>query len=279
MLKSNRTYLLYSFGSQWYSLHSTCKNSSSLSLLRVTLPCFGSIFLRVSVSFLCSLVGLIEPSHCLSPVPGPEPLPTYFTINLKRCTPITLVFPHLYFVFSLLCGGLVIKSCLTLATLWTVAHHAPLSMAFPRQENWNGLPFPSPRDHPNPGIEPGSPALQVDSCLAGRFFTNWATREILPYAFHHLCVHACVLNHFSCVWLFKTLWTIAFQSPLSMRFSGQEYWSGLPLPSPGDLPDPGIEPTSLLSPALAGGFFTTSTNWEVHSITHVCLILWCICLT
>ena len=47
-----------------------------------------------------------------------------------------------------------------------------------------------------------------------------------------------------------------------MGFSKQEYWSGLPFSSPGDLPNPGIEPTSLLSPALAGGFFTTSTTWE-----------------
>ena len=49
---------------------------------------------------------------------------------------------------------------------------------------------------------------------------------------------------------------------LSMRFSRQEYWSGLPCPPPGDLPDPGIKPTSLKSPALADGFFTTSATWE-----------------
>ena len=54
--------------------------------------------------------------------------------------------------------------------------------------------------------------------------------------------------------LFVTPWTAAYQAPPSMGFSRQEYWSGLPSPSPGDLPDPGIEPTSL---ALAGGFFTT----------------------
>ena len=54
----------------------------------------------------------------------------------------------------------------------------------------------------------------------------------------------------------------AHQTPLSMGFSRQEYWSGLPFPSPGDLPNPGIEPTSLTSPALVGGFFTTSTTWE-----------------
>ena len=60
-------------------------------------------------------------------------------------------------------GGLVAKSCLTLVTPWTVAHQAPLSMGFSRQEYWSGLPFPSPGDLPDPGIEPGSPALQADS--------------------------------------------------------------------------------------------------------------------
>ena len=50
----------------------------------------------------------------------------------------------------------------------------------------------------------------------------------------------------------------------SMGFSRQEYWSGLPCPPPGDLPDPGMEPTSLMSPALKGGFFTTSITWEAH---------------
>ena len=57
-----------------------------------------------------------------------------------------------------------------------------------------------------------------------------------------------------------TLWTIACQAPLSMEFSRQEYWSGLPCPSPGVLPDPGIEPVSLMSPEFSGGLFTTSTT-------------------
>ena len=60
-------------------------------------------------------------------------------------------------------GGLVAKSCLTLVTPWTVACQAPLSMGFSRQEYWSGLPFPSPGDLPDPGIEPASPALQADS--------------------------------------------------------------------------------------------------------------------
>ena len=63
-------------------------------------------------------------------------------------------------------GGLVTKLCPTLVTPWTVACQAPLSIGFPRQECWSGLPFPSPGDLPNPGIEPRSPALQADSLPA-----------------------------------------------------------------------------------------------------------------
>ena len=68
-----------------------------------------------------------------------------------------------------------------------------------------------------------------------------------------------LMNHvpscFSRVCLFVTLWTVGRQALLSMRFSRQEYWSGLPYPPPGDLPYPGIKSVSLISPALAGGFF------------------------
>ena len=75
---------------------------------------------------------------------------------------------------------------------------------------------------------------------------------------HH---HACMLSCFSHAGLFATPWTVAQQAPLSMGFSRQEYWSGLLCLSPGDLFDLGIEPTSLVSPASAGSFFSTST-WE-----------------
>ena len=70
----------------------------------------------------------------------------------------------------------------------------------------------------------------------------------------------CVFSRFSCVQLLVTLWTVARQAPLSTGFPRQEYWSGLPRLPPGDLPVPGIELTALASPALAGGFFTTSTT-------------------
>ena len=74
------------------------------------------------------------------------------------------------------------------------------------------------------------------------------------------CAH--VLSGFNRVWLFVIPWTVACQAPLSMRFSRQEYWSGLPCSPQGVLPDPGIKPPSLMSPALAGRFFTTSATWD-----------------
>ena len=69
-----------------------------------------------------------------------------------------------------------------------------------------------------------------------------------------------VLSHFSRVRLFVMLWIVACQAPLSIGFFRQEYWSGLPCPPPGNLFNPGIEPLTLTSPALAGGFFTTSAT-------------------
>ena len=107
-------------------------------------------------------------------------------------------------------------------------------MEFSRQKYWSGLPFLSPGDLPDPGNEPTYPAL------AGEFFTTkppgklWYMVLVLLSCFSH--VHLCA-----------TSWTVAHQAFLSMGFSRQEYWSGLPFLSPGDLPDPGIEPES---PAL-----------------------------
>ena len=71
-----------------------------------------------------------------------------------------------------------------------------------------------------------------------------------------------MLSHLSRVQLFATPWTVASQAPLSMGFSRQESWSGLPCLPLGDLPDPGTELASLTSPAMAGGFSITSATWE-----------------
>ena len=111
-----------------------------------------------------------------------------------------------------------------------------------------------------PGSSPPRDQTQV-SCIAGRFFTIWAAREAHMFSY-------CMLSLFSHVQLFVTSWTVARQAPLSMGFSRQEYWSGLPFPSPGDLPDPGVESLSLKSSALAGRFFTTCTTWDAHIFSY-----------
>ena len=105
------------------------------------------------------------------------------------------------------------------------APQAPLSMGFSRQEYWSGLPQSLPGDLPEPGIEPVSP---MSPALAGRFFTTSATWEAPQESLLLLLL----LSHFSRVRLLATPWTAAYQAPPSMGFSRQEYWNGLPLPSP-----------------------------------------------
>ena len=76
-----------------------------------------------------------------------------------------------------------------------------------------------------------------------------------------LYIGVCTLSY---VQLFMTPWTVAFQAPLSMEFSRQEEWNGLPFPTPGNLPNPGIELASLVSPVLASRFFTTATPGNLN---------------
>ena len=80
----------------------------------------------------------------------------------------------------------------------------------------------------------------------GTWFLNFEKKNIDLNCYLQLKSRFCaVLSHFSRVWLFATPWTVACQAPLSMEFARQEYWSGLPFPSPGGLPEPGIKPVSL----------------------------------
>ena len=83
----------------------------------------------------------------------------------------------------------------------------------------------------------------------------------------------CILSHFSHIRLFATLWTVACQAPLSMGFSRQEYWSGLLWPPPGYIPDPGIEPISLVSPALQAGFYPL-IHLGNPTYVHICQQIW-----
>ena len=87
----------------------------------------------------------------------------------------------------------------------------------------------------------------------------------------YFMVRAWGLSHFSRTRLFVTLWIVARQAPLSMGFSRQEYWGGFPCSPPGDLPNPGIEPVSFTTPALASGFFMTSATWEAPSWGYMSL--------
>ena len=84
-------------------------------------------------------------------------------------------------------------------------------------------------------------------------------------------MHACMLSRFSRVQLFVTLWTVALQAPLSVGLSRQEYWSGWPCPPPGDLPDPGIEPTSLMSVSCIGRRVLKHSVQFSHSVASDCL--------
>ena len=94
-------------------------------------------------------------------------------------------------------GSLVTKWCLTLMTPWTVAPQTPLSIGFPRQEYWSGLPFPSPGHLPHPGIKPASPALQVNSLL-----TESPGK-------HRLIVQMTPILHSICIWI---IWLEIFNS-------------------------------------------------------------------
>ena len=85
----------------------------------------------------------------------------------------------------------------------------------------------------------------------GHFIYFWPFIYLCPclsvvifFALSLLCTCACMLSRFSCVQLFATLWTVAHQAPMSMGFSRQEYWNGLPCPPPGDLSNPGTKPAS-----------------------------------
>ena len=98
-----------------------------------------------------------------------------------------------------------------------------------------------------------APALfLVTTLLRSNFHTIKFTYLNVAFSILFVCA-----QWLSCFPVFATLWTIAFQTSLSMAFSRQEYWNGLPFPSPGDIPNLGNEPTSPLFPVLAGVVFTS----------------------
>ena len=94
-------------------------------------------------------------------------------------------------------------------------------------------------------------------CIKNHFFFLFVKNIKMKSIFFKFYSPVC-----SVVWLFATPWTVAHQATLSMGFPRQEYWSGLPFPSPGDLPHPGIKPASLRSLPLPVGLLTTNATWE-----------------
>ena len=119
------------------------------------------------------------------------------------------------------------------------SHQVPLSMRFSRQEDWNGLPCPPPGDLPNPGIKP---ILLTSSTWEGGFFTTKGTCSALKFYDSPVTLRKEKL--LSRVQLIVIIWTVAHQVFCPWGFSRQQYWSGLPFPSPGDLPNQGTEPRS-----------------------------------
>ena len=111
------------------------------------------------------------------------------------------------------------------------------------------------------GWEPSKEPQKGWSIILGHLF------QVLQIAAGK-CVCALSLSR---VWLFVSPWTVAHQAPLSKEFSRQEYWSGLPLPSPGVLPDPGIELTPPTFPALAGRFFTSAPIGKLGGTKYISL--------
>ena len=167
---------------------------------------------------------------------------------------------------------LVTLSCPTLCAPWTtwlyVAYQSLLSMEFSRQEYWSGKRFLSLGDLPNPGIEPGSLALQADSLpseLPGK------TCVLLKLSKGLRTLGCRFIFSGFLPWKWKSLSHVRLCDPMdyslpvsfSMGFSRQEYWSGLPFPSPGDLLNPGIK---AVSPALqADSLPTVKAHITVNS--------------
>ena len=118
----------------------------------------------------------------------------------------------------MICHCLVAKSCLNLCNPWTIACLAPLSMGFPKQEYWSGLPFPSPMDLPDPGIEPIFPAWQVDSLILSHLESPYHMTYCLLNSYFILSFTAMpniflIMDHtqkFHCYWMFNIVAIFVF---------------------------------------------------------------------
>ena len=135
-------------------------------------------------------------------------------------------------------------------TLCDPTHYTVHGILQARILEWVGIPFPRGSSQPRDWT-------QV-SCIADRHFSIWATscKNLVK-----TIVQCSSVQSLSRVWLFATPWTVACQPPLSMGFSREEYWGGLPFPSPGDLPNPGIKP---VSPALQAYALSSVLEYDIY---------------
>ena len=125
---------------------------------------------------------------------------------------------------------------------------------------WNSIVLDDPTDISN--LIPSSSDFSKSKLNIWKFsvlYTQSGSSSLNEPLKHSLCDNECLLSHLGTANSFANMWTLARQAPLSMGFPRQEYWSGLPSPSPGHLPDPGIKPSSPVS-LLADRFFTTEPS-------------------
>ena len=157
---------------------------------------------------------------------------------------------------------------------WFWGRRAPLAL---RRVQWQGnaLPFTGPMfweflSFPELSYVPSTWRFffSHNHCFLLSGSSNCLVHSVgytlLSYLQWSVSLHVCVLSHFSHVQLFATAWTLAHRAPLSMGFSRHGYWSGLPCPPPGDLPDPGIKPISQVSCIGQWVLYPTSATWVAH---------------
>ena len=134
-----------------------------------------------------------------------------------------------------------------------LSHQIPTNDAISSTATYHGY---TPNQFADPWDQHPWPLVRISNLITHQIFVKYRyTNSFNRQGLHTLSDHelVCVFSH---VWLSDTPWTVASQASQSMGSTRQEYWSRLPFPPPGDLPDPGIEPTSLVSPASVGRFFT-----------------------
>ena len=159
--------------------------------------------------------------------------------------------------------NIILLGFLDLIKIYSVGKDIPIWSLIPFRDILSGINWNLP------GFLPHTPQLHLELSFKGR---NPRTQEIPNQALCHSSQkpNKDLCSKYACNQLFATPWAIAHQVPLFMGFPRQEYWSGLPFPSPGHLPNPGIEPTSPLSSALADTFLhhcaTCKAPWEAVSV-------------